>query len=336
MESGNLEEVVGRCLALIPLVRENQGIALDELAQLSRLPAEQIAGELSQVMLMCGVPPYFPHDYVTFILDENRVSIHFADQFRRPVSLNPLEALSLKLACESLVPPGRPVPRALATLLRKVESAMSREQRRQFRNLSRRVLTTEPGDSAGPLAGRAAMALAERRVVRLDYRAAGRPDSRARPVEPYGLLRSEGRWYLVGFDRSREKIIHFRLDRIVSLAATGERFEIPSNFRLDDFATPGASDEDAGLPVARIRFRGPAARWMRETAAPGTLQEEGDGSVLWSPGIGSEEGLASFLAGFGDGVSILDPASLRMRVQGILAAVIAAHEGPPSAGARGP
>ena len=57
---------------------------------------------------MCGVPPYFPHDYIAFSLDGDRVYIRFADQFRRPVSLNPLEALALKLACECVAPPGRP------------------------------------------------------------------------------------------------------------------------------------------------------------------------------------------------------------------------------------
>ena len=74
-------EVVSRCLALIPLIREHQGMTLDELSRLSRLPKEQIADELGQVLLMCGVPPYFPHDYISFSLNGDRVQIRFADHF---------------------------------------------------------------------------------------------------------------------------------------------------------------------------------------------------------------------------------------------------------------
>ena len=39
------QEVVSRCLALIPLIREHQGMTLEELSRLSRIPPDQIADE---------------------------------------------------------------------------------------------------------------------------------------------------------------------------------------------------------------------------------------------------------------------------------------------------
>ncbi|HMS17219.1 MAG TPA: WYL domain-containing protein [Planctomycetota bacterium] len=329
MNSKKVHEIVARCLSLIPLIREHQGISLRELSQLARTPEKQIAEELSQVMLMCGVPPYFPHDYIAFALHGDRVSIQFADQFRRPISLNPLEALSLKVACESLSPPGRAAPRAMAALLRKVESAMSPEQRRQFRNLSKRTVLAESEDEASLVASRAALAVSQRRVLRLDYQAAGRVGSRERLVEPYGLLHREGRWYIVGHDRSRGQVVHFREDRVQQIHLTEEVFEIPSDFRLTEHAVFDGPEDDGDRARARVRFTGPSARWMREMSPPGQLKEVTFGVVEWQPAIGSSSGLLNFILGFGEEACLEEPADLREQAIRSLRAVIAVHEGSP-------
>lgn len=320
----SIQETVARCLALIPLIREHQGISLDELSRLSRIPKEQIADELGSVLLMCGVPPYFPHDYIGFILEGDRVHIRFADHFRRPVSLNPLEALALKLACESIAPPGKAIPRAVANLLRKVEQAMSAEQRRQFLNLARRLIVREAADPPAGLTGRMAMAVAERRAIRLDYCASGRDAGKEREVHPYGLFTRDGHWYLAGFDLSRGVVATFRLDRARQVQVLDDRFEIDPAFRLEDAVRGAQGPEGDDRPRARIRFQGVAARWIRETAQPGTVAEEG-ATVVWTPVIGSEAGLARFVLGFGEDAEVLAPESLRHHHRGALESVLAAH-----------
>jgi proteasome accessory factor C len=323
------QEVVSRCLALIPLIREHQGITLEELSRLSRIPRQQIADELGAVLLMCGVPPYFPHDYIAFSLDGDRVYIRFADHFRRPVSLNPLEALALKLACECVAPPGKAPPKAVANLLSKVEGAMSAEQRKQFRNLARRVAVREAPEPPSGIAARAALAVAERRVINLDYAAPGRSESRTREVHPYGLLARDGHWYLIGHDLSHERTLPFRADRIRGLEYCAERFEIPDGFRLEDYAHGPLVAAEEDRPLAVVRFRGASARWVRETAPGGSLVEVSDG-VLWRQGIGNEAGLARFIIGFGGDAEVLEPRSLRQRVAEALRAVMDAHEEAPA------
>ena len=319
------QDVVSRCLSLIPLVREHQGVSLDELAQLSRIPRTQIAEELSQVMMMCGVPPYFPHDYIAFSIQDDRVSIRFADHFSRPISLNPLEALALKLACESLSPPGKPVARGVASLLRKVEAAMSDEQRRQFRNLSRRLAVSDGQDLPGTMTARCALAVAERKEVLLDYQAAGRATSKERHAKPYGLLQRDGYWYLVAHDQSRDAVVHFRLDRIRAIKPTGATFEIPPDFRLDEHYQSPRGDEGADRPLAEVVFTGVGARWIREVAEPETLQQVGEREVIWRPRMGSVEGLASFILGFGPDAVVRTPESLRTRIVESLESCLTAH-----------
>ena len=335
-------EVVNRCLALIPLIREHQGLTLDELARLARLPKEQIADELGAVLLMCGVPPYFPHDYIGFYLDGDRVMIRFADQFRRPVSLSPLEvrtavvrigivlgptleALALKLACESLAPPGKAIPKVVANLLSKVEGAMAPEQRAQFRNLARRVTVRETPELPGGITERVALAVAERRSLVLDYVAAGRTVPKARTVRPYGLISRDGHWYLVARDESRDRIVPFRLDRVRSVTALEERFEFPSDFRLEAWAQGSLVGDRGEAEMARIRFRGPSARWVRETTAAEALEEEGDNQVVWCAPIINVENLVRWVLGFGGDAEVLEPPSFRERVGESLRRVRAVH-----------
>ncbi len=62
-------------------------------------------------------------------------------------------------------------------------------------------------------------AVHDRRVVRIVY-----TDGRSRPsdreVEPAGLLAADGRWYLVGWCRTRGEGRGFRLDRILGVKIT--------------------------------------------------------------------------------------------------------------------
>lgn len=69
-------------------------------------------------------------------------------------------------------------------------------------------------------------ACADRSLVRFRYHDIDRE------VEPYGLLTREGWWYVVGFDRTREGLRNFRVDRIDGDVETGEPggFERPAGF----------------------------------------------------------------------------------------------------------
>src|SRR5205814_2029123 len=68
-------------------------------------PATEILSDLDKILL-CGVPPYLPDDYIGVYVDDGKVEIRFAEHFRRPVRFTLPEALALKLAIESLPPGG--------------------------------------------------------------------------------------------------------------------------------------------------------------------------------------------------------------------------------------
>lgn len=320
-------EVISRCLSLIPLIRENQGITLDELARKARLPKEQIANELGSVLLMCGVPPYFPHDYIGFTIENGRVSIRFADQFERPMSLSALEALALKLAVESVAGPGGKRPPAVDRLLEKVEAGMAPEQREQFRILARRVAVRPSEDTPDGLTAKAAMGIAERRALALDYRDQGSDSVRRVSVFPYGLVTRDGHWFLLArpTESAQEEAVPYRLDRVQSLDLLDLRFEIPSNFRLDAFSRGPLGDGPQGRSVARVRFQGASARWVRETADPTAVEEVADDEVIWRLPFKNPESLSRFILGFGAEARVLEPAELARAAREDVKRVLEAH-----------
>jgi proteasome accessory factor B len=56
----------------------------------------------------------------------------------------------------------------------------------------------------------------ERREIRFEYRGPRDPESKARRLQPYGVVRFSGRWYVAGNDLDRQADRVFRLSRVVS------------------------------------------------------------------------------------------------------------------------
>src|SRR5438309_2768336 len=95
------------------------------------------------------------------------------------------------------------------------------------------VVTVEPGPwvistSAGSLI-RAASAIRMCRRVRFAYRSHAGAGSH-REVEPYAVIHTDGRWYLIGHCLSREDLRTFRLDRVADLEVCAETFKRPADF----------------------------------------------------------------------------------------------------------
>ena len=101
-----------------------------------------------------------------------------------------------------------------------------------------------------------ALACRDAERVRFSYTAAGGQQT-DRHVEPYRLVLLGRRWYLVGYDLTRQDWRSFRLDRLAGPRGTGARFrprELP------------AADA-AAFVQAGIGARPPSTRW-RPSSTP--------------------------------------------------------------------
>src|SRR5437016_5180792 len=75
-------------------------------------------------------------------------------------------------------------------------------------------------------------ALAERRVLSLDYQGGQRREMTTRQVEPLGLVYYADNWRLIAYCRLRRDVRDFRTDRICRLQLQAENFSGHADFSL--------------------------------------------------------------------------------------------------------
>jgi len=271
---GKVAERVGRILALIPYIRSHPGISLTQLARYAGCSPKDLMRDLDRI-LMCGVPPYSPHDYVGVHVEGKRVTVGFADHFKRPVRLTLTEALALQVMLSTVGGGLRQ-----AAVAEKIEAALGAGTKRKATQASKRIQVL-----AGykPLAERLRViekAIADRRELAIEYYTASRDDMTQRNIRPYGLIEHQGWWYVIAFCRLRDRVLPFRVDRIKALKLTDDTFEIPDHFNLDAY-----TQTELYLPSRRdraveIKFDHEVARWVRENAPPADIKSLPDGGIL--------------------------------------------------------
>ncbi len=105
-------------------------------------------------------------------------------------------------------------------------------------------------------------ALAERRVLRLEYRGAARGEATVREIEPLGLAHYLDNWHLIAWCRLRKEVRDFRVDRIAACELLSEKAGGEEGFRsrrvfVGLVRLRGGRDRGAG-PASEIRGFGAA------------------------------------------------------------------------------
>ena len=149
------------------------------------------------------------------------------------------------------------------------------------------------------------------RVLAIDYYKENEDEFTKREIEPYRLANGQQGWYVASFDRRREDIRHFRLDRIKEAEMTKETFE-PRPEVEEIAAIEGAWLSGENVPaadVARVWVSPERARWAREEHT--VVEELADEAVVIEVPYGSVDWLLrEILKGAGELV-VLEPESAR-------------------------
>ncbi|MEQ6899730.1 WYL domain-containing protein [Nocardioides sp. YIM 152588] len=168
-------------------------------------------------------------------------------------------------------------------------------------------------------------AVCERTAIQFDYQRPDEAEPRRRRVEPWGVVRSAGRWYLVGrdVDRGAERV--FRLDRFTSpVRRTGRpgAYEVPPDTDLRE--TIGRLAPMPGARHAVLLLRpgtGHSFRRRAATVTPGVVGPDGradwDRIELDRPG----RGLVDEVLYHGPDAVLVEPRELRDSLVARLSAV---------------
>ena len=300
---------------MIPLIRARPGIRIPELASIFGVRDSEIWEDITEVLTMCGVPPYLPHNYLVFSIHGDSVSIRFAEHLSRPVHLTLQEALAIDLALRSVS--GGRVPAfgdAAPRLRKKLRELLGGRDRQALDALDKAVAGTPPSDLVTQTIGLVKEAMGRNIAVGIQYYTASRDAVTERIIEPYGLVDHRGHWYVVAHDRRRERIVSFRVDRIrEAVLLVDEEYEVPDDFtaesyRRDEIYQPGPEDV-----AVKVRFAPGAAARIREETEKKLLTEQADGYVVRTFYTSPERPrwLYNHIARYGARAEVLSPPAIR-------------------------
>jgi len=301
---------------MIPLIRARPGIRIPELASIFGVHEKEIWEDITEVLTMCGVPPYLPHNYFVFSIKGDAVSIRFAEHLSRPVHLTLQEALAIDLALRS-VSGGRPPAfgEAAPRLLTKLRSLLPGAEREALETFGKSVAGRGPTDLVTDTIRLLKDAMSRNVRARLEYYTASRDAVTERTIKPDGLIDHRGNWYVIAVADIRPGEVPFRVDRIRSavLDGAGREYEVPDDFRIEDYRRDEMWTEAPTDVEVKVRFSPRVAPRVREDVDRKRLREQPDGSVIRTYRIqgGRPRWLFTHLARFGKDAEILTPTGLR-------------------------
>jgi len=156
-------------------------------------------------------------------------------------------------------------------------------------------------------------AIAERRVMAMEYQGGQRREITRREAEPLGLLYYADRWHLIAYCRLRRDFRDFRTDRIRKLELSAERFLGHEDFSLKRYLE--STVKNAERQTARVRFAPEAMDRVRREWYCGLVEEQAEGhGVTVTLLVYSLEWLTGWLLSFGTSALVIAPERLKRLV----------------------
>ena len=284
----------------MPYVLRNNGATVDEVCERFAITRAELVADLN-LLFMCGLPGYGPGDLIEAYIDGDQVWIRMADYFSRPMRLTPAEGLMLYAGGQALAAVSGPDPA--------LERAMQQLSRALTPGALERV---NVGLEAPVELAVVRRALEARRRLHLVYQSQSKDEVTERDVDPWALLLSDGRWYLVGYCHRVNDERIFRVDRMRSVAELDEPAAIPDDFDLSQYDSVFFESDDALTVVLDIA---PRANWVCDYYPLLSQERLEDGWIRIRLKAGGMAWLERLLLRLGPEVRIIEPEWLRERLK---------------------
>lgn len=172
---------------------------------------------------------------------------------------------------------------------------------------------------------------AERRKVRLRYRAYWKDEVTERTFAPY-FIEPSGIGYachVIGLDDLRGELRTLKIERISEAQLTDERYEVPESFDPQRLLASawGVIWRDAGAITVTLRFVPGVVRRLKESVwhFSQRLEDQPDGSCLFTVSVGSTVEMKPWIRQWGAAVEVVAPAELRAEIRDEVRAMAAVY-----------
>jgi predicted DNA-binding transcriptional regulator YafY len=251
-----------------------------------------------------------------------------------PVMLTAEEASALSLSgklVEHLTDAS--LRKQMDSALVKIRSVLPRERQDYLDRLERYTAVVSRGSMAIPKVASECLtpiqrALAERRVLALEYRGAERREVTRRDVEPLGLVYYSDNWHLIAYCRLRRDVRDFRTDRIVRLQGRDELFAGHADFSLKCYLE--AARRSGKFELVQVRFQPQVMERVRcEWSSRLENERVEPGGVVATLLAYSLEGVVGWILSYGSSAEVLAPEELRRAIAAEAESVAVKYDRPP-------
>src|SRR5947209_1516365 len=291
---------------LIDAGRAGRNLPMAEVCERLQVSEQELVEDIN----VLNVVNFGGGSYVLYaeVNDEGEIEVGpepYSDNFARPARLLPVEAKALVAAIDLI---GEHIPEGSLTSAReKIVAALGEDPMEQG------LQVAAGGGDDSEVSRVVSEAIADRRLLELEYYKENEDEFSRRTVEPYAQINGREGWYVASFDPAKDDVRHFRLDRIKSARVADQTFEPRPdvNPSADVEGWPRTGQVPASR-TARVWIDPERARWAREERE--VVEELPDGAVIVELSFAGTDWLVrEVLKEAGDAV-VLDPDDARRAV----------------------
>jgi proteasome accessory factor C len=313
-----------RLLFVVPYVAKHPGgVAVADLAKKLGVDREEMLADI-ELLTQVGPPDGDPGEYLLVSVEDGRVFIDLAHRLTRPLRLTPAEGCSLLLGIRALRGSGiAPFDESMQSAERKLLAALGKDAG-EAETLATGTVVAEPDSVVSAHLRRLVTAARRQATVEIEYISASRHQAARRRLDPYGIVHHAGEWYVVGHCHARGDVRTFRIDRIASLADTGDRFKPPVAFDLETYRRERLYVPSADAVTVRVHLDPLAVTRVGANWPVGEVSSHDDGAAEILIDCEGFEWVTGWVLGFGRHAWIVGPDAARGAMRERIARVRAA------------
>ena len=306
-------DAVSRLLVLVPWLLERPGAHVDEAAAAVASDRATVLEDL-QLLNFCGLPGRLGGDLFEVELVGDRILLHLAPTFDRPLRPSREEALRLVLSLDH-------VANVLGDELPGLDDALAAVRVAAGVPAGVRAAPEPATEHLGALR----RAVTEQRSVVVRYRGRADATARERHVDPWELLLHRGTWYLHAHDHEAQELRTFRLDRVEDVEVGDEPVTVPrpAGALPTPAYQPGPDDTVVELRVA------PGGHWVLDLLDDADVEHGDDGITTVQVATDAPRWIVALVLAARGEVTVVAPASVRRQVVRAAEAGLEAHAANP-------
>lgn len=159
-------------------------------------------------------------------------------------------------------------------------------------------------------------------VQRMTYHSLRAKRASSYRVHPYGIVYSRGSLYLVGHSQKHHEVRHWKINRVLGVTPTKDKFTRPTSFSLSEHFAEAFGVFQGKEPVeVRIRFDSTVARHVQESNWHDSqkLRPRKDGSLIARFTLNDTHEISRWILSFGKHAEVLEPEQLREELRAEIA-----------------